>query len=455
MFITSVEQFANISGLVFTYLSDKTHMDKVLEEIFPGMISAADFLWKTKRVVQAIMLWNECLILLNNKALEKENDLATKVSIALYKRVFYGNAAITNLSPAVESGKKLLVLLRNCKRKKEEGGTALKLATMYYRKCEYKEAEAFIKRALCVNKEVNDRDGEASCYNNLGMVFKSVAEYAKAEEYLHKALTITTEIGDRHGEATCYNNLGAVLQYVAENAKAQEYLHKALTIKTEIGDRHGEASCYIHLGSVFQSVAEYAKAEEYLHKALTIETEIGDRQGEATCYGSLGALFQSVAEYAKAQEYLHKALTIETEIGDRHGEASCYINLGRVFQSVAEYAKAEEYLHKALTIKTEIGDRDGEASCYVNLGRVFQSVAEYAKAEEYLHTSIQICEKMHSFLGKKDQRKISFFDTHAYPYRLFSSLSSYCGKPYEALHVAELGRAKALAELMSNRYSIE
>ncbi|CAH3175009.1 unnamed protein product, partial [Porites evermanni] len=29
------------------------------------------------------------------------------------------------------------------------------------------------------------------------------------------------------------------------------------------------------------------------------------------------------------------------------------------------------------------------------------------------------------------------------------------GKPYEALHVAELGRAKALAELMSNRYSIE
>ena len=96
-----------LDSLVFTYLSEKTIMDKVLEMIFPGMI-AGDFLWKTKRVVQAIMLWNECVILLSNKALEIENDFATKLSITLYKRMFYGYAAIKNLSPAIESGKKLL-----------------------------------------------------------------------------------------------------------------------------------------------------------------------------------------------------------------------------------------------------------------------------------------------------------------------------------------------------------
>ncbi|XP_073238177.1 uncharacterized protein [Porites lutea] len=659
-------------------------MDKVLEKIFPGII-AGDFLWKTKRVVQAIMLWNECVILLNNKALEIENDFATKLSITLYKKVFYGYAAIKNLSPAIESGKKLLVLLHDCKRKKEEGETALMLATMYHRKCKYKEAEAVLKKALGVNKEINDKDGEASCYIALGAVFKFVGEYAKAEEYLHKALTINTDIGDRDGEATSYLNLGTLFWSVGEYAKAEEYLHKALTINTDIGDRHGEAACYGNLGRLFQSVGEYAKAEEYLHKALTIETDIGDRHGEATSYGSLGALFQSVGEYAKAEEYLHKALTIKTDIGDRdgeatsygnlgklfqsvgeyaeaeeylhkaltiktdigdrdgeatsygnlgtlfqsvgeyakaeeylykaltikteigdrdgeatsygnlgklflsvgeyaeaeeylhkaltiktdigdrhgeatsygnlgtlfqsvgeyakakeylhkaltintdigdrYGEATCYLNLGMVFQSVGEYAKAEEYLHKALTISTDIGDRDGEATCYANLGTFFQSVGEYAKAEEYLHKaltivdrdreetchlslgedvkgqkylqnsleisrrtgnmnlqyhsllslfwcllnskgdiseallilhrSIQIFEKMHSFLGNKDGRKISFFDNHAEPYRLFSSLSFSYGKPYEALHVAELGRAKALAELMSNRYFIE
>ncbi|XP_073238630.1 uncharacterized protein [Porites lutea] len=664
-------------------------MDKVPKEIFPGMI-AADFLWNTKRVVQAVMLWSECLILVNNKDLEKENDHARKVSIALYKRVFYGYAAITNLSPAIESGEKLLVLLRNCKRKKEEGETAFMLATLYYRKREYNEAEAFLKRALTIKTEIGDKDGEASCYINLGAVFQSVREYAEAEEYLHKALTIkieignkhgealcylnlgavsqsvgeydkaekylrkaltiTTEIADRHGEATCYGTLGAVFQsieigdkhgaascyvnlgafsqFVGEYTKAEEYLHKALTISTEISDKHGEASCYISLGAVSQSVGEYPKAEKYLRKALAITTEIADRHGEATCYGTLGAVFQSVGEYAKAEqcfhkaltinaeigdkdaltiktetgdkdgqatcyinlaavsqsvgeytkaeehlhkaltiktetgdkdgqatcyinlaavsqsvgehakaeEYLHKALTIKTETGDKDGQATYYINLGALFQSVGEYAKAEEHLHKALTIKTETGDKDGQAICYRNLGAVSQSVGEYAKAEEYLHkalniktetgdkdgqatcyinlgkanvltgewakaqkyfqnalqisrgignidlqyhafiflhfcvlslkgnasealsnlfASIQICEKMLSCLGNKDRRKISFFDNHAYPYRLFTSLSCSCGKPYEALHVAELGRAKALADLMSNRYSIE
>ena len=302
-------------------------MDKVLKKILPGII-AGDFLWKTERVVQAIMLWNECVILLSNKALEIENDFATKLSITLYKRLFDGYAAIKNLSPSIESGKKLLVLLRDCKRKKEEGETAIMLATMYYRKCKYKEAKAFLKKALGVNKEINDKGGESTCYGNLG--------------------------------------------------------------------------------TLFQSVGEYAKAEEYLHKALTINTEIGDRNGEATCYGNLGALFVHVRVYGKAEENLHTALTTNTEIGDKDGEASRYLKLGNTSQALS-----------------------------------------------HLWSSIQIYEKMLTSLGSKDSHNISFFDKNASPYRLFCSLSCFCGKPYEALHAAELGRARALAELMSNRYSIE
>ena len=302
-------------------------MGTVQEAIHHGII-AADFLWTTKRVVQAIELWNECLTLLNNKILENEHELATIVRIALNKRLFYGNAAITKLSPAIESGKKLLVLLSNLRRKKEEGNTALMLSKLYFQKKEYQEAQAVLKIALCVYKEIEDKDGEASCY--------------------------------------------------------------------------------VNLGNVFQSVGEYAKAEEYLHKALTIKTEIGDRNGEATCYGHLGALFVHVGEYGKAEENLHTALTTNTEIGDKDGEASRYLKLGNTSQALSD-----------------------------------------------LWSSIQIYEKMLTSLGSKDSHNISFFDKNASPYRLFCSLSCSCGKPYEALHAAELGRARALAELMSNRYSIE
>ena len=80
-------------------------------------------------------------------------------------------------------------------------------------------------------------------------MFQSVGEYAKAEGYLHKALTINTEIGDREGEASCYGNLGALSVHVGEYGKDEEYLHTALTTNTEIGDKDGEASRYLKLGN--------------------------------------------------------------------------------------------------------------------------------------------------------------------------------------------------------------
>ena len=413
---------------------------------------------------------------------DKDGEASCYINLA---NVF---GSVGEYAKAEEYLHKALPIMTEIGDKDGEASCYVNLANVFGSVGEYAKAEEYLHKALPIKTEIGDKDGEASCYINLASVFRSVGEYAKAEEYLHKALPIMTEIGDKDGEASCYINLGNVFGSVGEYAQAEEYLHKALPIKTEIGAKYGEASCYVNLANVFGSVGEYAKAEEYLHKALPIKTEIGAKYGEASCYVNLANVFGSVGEYAKAEEYLHKALPIMTEIGDKDGEASCYINLGNVFGSVGEYAKAEEYLHKALPIMTEIGDKYGEASCYVNLANVFGSVGEYAKAEEYLHkalpimteigdkggealcyfslgnisetlsnlwSSIQIYEKMLSSLGSKDSHRISFFDKHASPYRRICSMSCSCGKPYEALHVAELGRARALAELMSNRYSIE
>ena len=170
----------------------------------------------------------------------------------------------------------------------------------------------------------------------------------------------------------------------------------------------------------------------------------------------MGAVTQSVGEYAKAEEHLHKALTIKTETGDKDGQATCYINLGKANILTGECAKAQKYFQNALQISRGVGNMELQYHAFIFLHFCVLSLKGNAsEALSNLFGSIQICEKTLSCLGNKDRRKISFFDNHAYPYRLFTSLSCSCEKPYEALHVAELGRAKALADLMSNRYSIE
>ena len=398
---------------------------------------------------------------------------------------------------AEEYHKKALQIKREIGDKHGESACYINLGNVFTSFGEYVKAEEYYQKALQIKREIGDKDGESTCYINLGTVFKHRGENVKAEEYHQKALQIKIEIGDKHGKSTCYMNLGTVFHSLGEYVKAEEYHQKALQITREIGDKHGESACYINLGNVFTSFDEHVKAEEYYQKALQIKREIGDKDGESTCYISLGNVFRSFAgEYVKAEEYYQKALQIKREIGDKHGESACYINLGNVFQSLGEYVKADEYHQKALQSSRKIGDKHGESACYINLGTTLFCTGEYLKAKECHHkalalsyetgqidlqfqshlslasdtlfltgntgeavsslfASIEKCEKMRLHLRANDQFKISFLDKNASVYKQLSRLFLMTGKFREALCVQELGRARALADLMSAQYSVE
>ena len=382
--------------------------------------------------------------------------------------------------------------------RKKEAMCYKSLGTVCQSLSEYGKAEEYQRKALAIAEEIGEKRGVASCYGGLGTVCLFLGEYKKAEEHLNNALVIEKEIGDKQGEAACYTNLGTVSKYLGEYGKAEEWQRRALAIMQEIGDKKGEATCYANLGAVCYCVGEYKKTEEHLNNALVITKEIGDKQREATCYGNLGSVSESLGKYGKADEYQRKALAITQGIGDKRGVATCYLNLGTLCDSLGEYRKAEEHLNNALAITKEIGDTRGEAACYGRLGNLFRSHGKHLEAKQHhekaltisrsisdisaeadwhlqlaydamsefnedlqdeifsnLSASINKCEKMRSFLGHNDQFKISLFEMRSRSYHLFSTLLCVSGKEKEALGVLELGRARALADLISGHHSAQ
>ncbi|XP_078372299.1 tetratricopeptide repeat protein 28-like [Oculina patagonica] len=360
---------------------------------------------------------------------------------------------------------------------------------------EYVKAKEYLEKALSLMKELGDRNGEAKCYVNLGAVFESIGEYVKAKEYLEEALLIMKELGDRNGEANCYLSLGNVFASMGEYVKVKEYSEEALLIMKELGDRHGEAECYDSLGTVFGFIGEYAKAEEYIEMALKIMRNIGNRNGFASCYVNLGQFSVSLGKYSTANKYLKIALAMTKKMGDREKEARCYSYYGQLFQSLGDYDKSKEHIEKSLVINKEIGHKEGETWDYILLGSLFRCQAEYVKAEEYLRKglalseesgfseghltslcelayvkldegkaqeartyllpAIQKAEYLRRFLGDDDQFKILYTDKHVSPYWLLRNLFCAAGNFKEALSVSELGRARALADLMSAQYCVE
>ena len=389
-----------------------------------------------------------------------------------------------------------LVIRKEIGDKKGEATCYGNLGSVAYSLGEYGKAEEYQRKALAIAQEIGHKHGEATCYGNLGTVCHSLGEYKKAQENLMNAIVIRKEIGDKQGEATCYGNLGSVLQSLGEYGKAEEYQRKALAIRKEIGDKNGEATCYVNLGTVCHSLGEYQKAEEHLNNALVIKKEIGDKQGEAACYGNLGSVSESLGEYGKAEEYQRKALAITQQIGDKRGVASCHANLGTVCLSLGEYKKAEEHLNNALVINKEIGQKEGESACYGLLGNLFRSLGKHSEAKQHhekalaisraisdiraeaewhlqlafdaisegnvglkheifsnLSTSINKRGKIRSLLGQNDQFKISLFEMHSRSYHLLSALLCVSEKGKDAVCVLELGRARALADLITGHHS--
>ena len=101
-------------------------------------------------------------------------------------------------------------------------------------------------------------------------MFHSLGQYDEAKEYFQEAFLITTEIDNREGEGSCYANLGSVFESLGQYDKAKEYLQKALVIATEIDHRKGEAGDYGNLGIICRIFGDYEASEVYLEKALSI-----------------------------------------------------------------------------------------------------------------------------------------------------------------------------------------
>ena len=320
---------------------------------------------------------------------------------------------------------------------------------------EYVKAKEYQEKALAMAEKIGERKTEASCYANLGVTFHSLSEYVKAKEYQEKALEVAQNIGDREAEAASYGNLGRVFMSLGEDVKAKEYVEKALVIAEKIGHRETEAMCYEILGSILLSLGEYVKAEEYQEKALAIAEEIGDRKREASCYVNLGGLSLSLREYVKAKEYQEKALEISEKIGDRVTEAACCGNLGTVFLFLGEYVKAKEYQEKALVLSREIGDVNMESEIHWLISLRMMVEDHICEAKSHLFAYINKKEVIRCFLKDHEQFSISYLDQFGNYYRSISHWLCLTGNPCEGLYTEEIGRARALADLMSSQYSIE
>ena len=382
-------------------------MDSIFKDVKTIEIGflVGQFLRKTKRSQQAIQLYEECLmLLLNNSELLQEDNF-----ILLY-----------------------FVILKD-------------LLFAYYNISDVKNVERCCKELLVMSQESGDTYGEGWWSFILAYMYLAQYKLEEAKEAFLKALDIKKL-------KETYDGLAFLSGFIGDNQSQKEYLEKSLIVTKETGDKKDEAECYSALGDYFLSVNENRTANEYFQKAHGIRMEIGGRKELAADYEDQADFHSKLGDHEKAVEYLEKELAIILEIGNRPQIILVYFELGSEFYSLGKFIKAEEYLERALLLNSNSGWELFKYRILLVLTMVKFSLLKTQEAHSYLLQSIELFEKLRNFNKHNEQLSIPLLEVYQL-YKKFSALLFFTGSPREAFSAEELGRARALADLIAAKYS--
>jgi CHAT domain-containing protein/tetratricopeptide (TPR) repeat protein len=265
---------------------------------------------------------------------------------------------------------------------------------------EKQKALNYYAQALPLRKAVKDRGGEAATLNNIGVVYDALGEKQKALDYYAQALPLRRAVDDRRGEATTLNNIGGVYDDLGEKQKALDYYAQSLALIKAVGDRAGEATTLNNIGSVYDALGEKQKALDYYAQTLPLWKAVGDRHGEARTLNNIGNVYNGLGEKQKALNYYAQALPLARSVGDRAGEARTLNNIGTVYSALGEQQKALDYYAQALPLRRSVGDHAGEANTLYNIGGVYDALGEKQKALNYYAQALPLARSVGDRTGE-------------------------------------------------------
>ncbi len=207
----------------------------------------------------------------------------------------------------------------------------------------------------------------AAALNNKGFFFNERGISYKAILYFNKALIIQREIYDKEGEAYSLSNLGTIYDSKGEIDKALEYYFAAVKIRENLGSKVSLAQSYNNIAILYDNQKDILNAMRYHFHSLKIRQEINEPGGLGLVYNNIGTSYTHLIEtkfkgkliipdtlLKSSLEFFQKGYASFQVAKDEHGIALSLFNLGDYFVLLADcYYQKNTMQYDSLIIKSE------------------------------------------------------------------------------------------------------
>nr|WP_291849225.1 tetratricopeptide repeat-containing sensor histidine kinase [Lutibacter sp.] len=216
----------------------------------------------------------------------------------------------------------------------------------------------FLKSLKVYDKILNNRDGVAMNYVDIGNLYYGQENYEFASKYFNDALKLYVELHDEDGVATCYTNLGNVYADNKNISKGLNYYYKSIKIQEKFNFKEGLATNYNNIGDCYISLKQYNEAILYFDKAMKIVNENNATGLEIIIYYNLANLNIKQNNINKAIDYNFKSLNLSVETGDLQFQIENLQSLADNYDKIGNLKKSYEYLKKYNKLRDSVFEKE-------------------------------------------------------------------------------------------------
>jgi CHAT domain-containing protein len=307
----------------------------------------------------------------------------------------------------------------------------------------YLAADQIYHRALFLARQLNDRDQETAALVNLARLASSQARFDEAIDQNQEALRLSRLMGKRTYVATALGNMGWSYFELGDFPNALDFYKQGAEASAESGLPGYSAYWFTGVANSYLALHEYALAEELARRTLDRASALKNAQTTTECLNTLTEVMLKTRRMSEAKHYNLEALRIEDSGRDTFGVPDSQLLAGHIAAAEKRFGDADQFFERVLTGPGPDAPLLWEAQA--GLAGARDGEGKPVEAERLYQRAIKIIEQARNSIHH-DELRLSFLSSGIAVYGQYIDFLIRQGRPADALHQAELSRARTLGE---------
>lgn len=322
------------------------------------------------------------------------------------------------------------------------GEVAMKLGTVRFFEGDMQQAEADYQKALQLARG-KDPFLETAALEGLGVVSTQKERYDEAIDWDRTALQLARSVGAQHSLAQTLGNMAWSYRKLGDYENSLALYKQA----EEASVRNGELADQIYwltgIENVYYEQHDYGAAQAVLEQALGMARRQDDKGTLAEFLNDLSEIAVETGQVDVAEKYQKEAADVEKASPDQSQVLQSLLIQGRISERRGDYPAAEDLFQRLISDPRAGSSKKWEAEA--RLARVYAEEGQIPKAEKEFRGSLDTIEAARSSVHSEELR-MSFLSTAISFYNDYIEFLIAHRRIQDALQVAELSRARTLAE---------